>query len=144
MFPDRYEERLAHWAHLRSSTAEDTEFLFAVNHFWMMAPSTPRWLHWQDQTVWPDPWELLNNSAYCEVAQCLGIAYTIILADRPHLLANTSIKQLTGSGLEANIVTVDSGKYVLNWDLHSVTNIELSDFSAKFIVSIEDLKAKIK
>jgi uncharacterized protein YlzI (FlbEa/FlbD family) len=144
MFPDRYEERLAQWAHLRSSTAEDKEFLFAVNQFWMMAPTVNRWLHWQDQQNWPDPWELLNNSAYCDVAKALGIVYTIMLSGRDHLLDNTTIEQITATLDEENVVRVNGGRYVLNWDLHGVTNIDLSDFSAKFIVSTEDLKVKIK
>ena len=109
-----------------------------------MAPAINRWLHWQDQQNWPDPWELLNNHAYCDVAKALGIVYTIMLSGRNHLLDNTTIEQITATLDEENVVRVNGGQYVLNWDLHGVTNIDLSDFSAKFIVSTEDLKVKIK
>ena len=144
MFPQKFEERLVLWHQLRESTAEDHEFLTAVNTFWMMAPTIDRWLHWQDQTNWPDPWELLNNHAYCDVAKALGIVYTIMLSGRNHLLADTTIEQITAALDEENIVRVNSGRYVLNWDLHTITNITTRDFSAKFIVSTDDLKAKIK
>ena len=144
MFPDKFDERLVSWSKLRSSTANDLEFLTAVNTFWMMAPAINRWLHWQDQQNWPDPWELLNNHAYCDVAKALGIVYTIMLSGRNHLLDNTTIEQITATLDEENVVRVNGGQYVLNWDLHGVTNIDLSDFSAKFIVSTEDLKVKIK
>jgi hypothetical protein len=32
--------------------------------------------------TWPDPWQLLSDDVYCEVARGLGILYTITLLDR--------------------------------------------------------------
>jgi len=144
MFPQKFEERLVLWHQLRESTATDRDFLTAVNTFWMMAPTIDRWLHWQDQNSWPDPWVLLNNHAYCDVAKALGIVYTIMLSGRLHLLENTQIEQIADVLEQANVVIINDGKYVLNWDLHNITNISLVDFSAKFIISTDDLKAKIK
>ena len=54
-----------------------------INFWWSHArPWHPYYLHWDDQPAWPDPWQLLSDNVYCDLAKALGIMYTISLLDR--------------------------------------------------------------
>jgi hypothetical protein len=89
-----------------------------INSWWFCAPWQPYYLHWDDQQVWPDPWQLLSDNVYCEVARGLGIVYTINLLDRADLLPAALV--LTDSG--HNLVLVAKEKYILNWEADNVVN----------------------
>jgi hypothetical protein len=75
-------------------------------------------LHWDDQPNWPDPWQLLSDDVYCEVARGLGILYTITLLERADLAPADLI--LTEDG--TNLVLVAKEKYILNWEPDSIVN----------------------
>jgi hypothetical protein len=92
-----------------------------INRWWFNTPWTPYYLHWDDQPTWPNPWQLLSDNIYCEVARGLGILYTITLLERADLASARLV--LTESG--HNLVLVGQTKYILNWDLDSVVNNNL-------------------
>jgi len=75
-------------------------------------------LHWDDQDTWPDPWELLSDNLYCDVARGLGILYTISLLEHPDLTDAELV--LTDEG--HNLVLVNKRKYILNWDAENIVN----------------------
>jgi len=75
-------------------------------------------LHWDDQETWPDPWELLSDNLYCDVARGLGILYTISLLDHADLTDAELV--LTAEG--HNLVLVNKRKYILNWDQDIIVN----------------------
>jgi hypothetical protein len=93
-----------------------------INSWWFVAPWQPYYLHWDDQEVWPDPWQLLSDNIYCEVARGLGILYTISLLDRADLAPATLI--LTQD--DTNLVQVAQEKYILNWAPDTVVNTNLN------------------
>jgi hypothetical protein len=123
MWPKNFGNRLTSWNLLREQCQNlPTESaLYKINHWWFGAPWRPYYLHWDDQATWPDPWQLLSDDVYCEVARGLGILYTITLLDR-HDMASTSLV-LTKSG--HNLVLVDQTKYILNWTPDTVVNNNL-------------------
>jgi len=92
--------------------------LTTINRWWFDSPWRPYYLHWDDQTAWPDPWQLLSDNIYCEVARGLGILYTITLLDRADMMPASLI--LTRSG--SNLVQVSKEKYILNWEADCVVN----------------------
>jgi hypothetical protein len=112
MWPITYEERLLDWKRLRqqSNSLELPQQLLKINNWWMTAPIVNRTIVWNDTSNWPTPWQLLNNSGYCELARALGIVYTLMLLDTP-LYTNLRI---INNGND-NLVLVDDGKYILNW-----------------------------
>jgi hypothetical protein len=120
MWPTSVDQRLTAWYRLRESvqnlSAEDA--LNTINSWWFQCPWQPYYLHWDDQTVWPDPWQLLSDNVYCEVARGLGILYTITLLDREDLTCASLV--LTRSG--HNLVLVAQTKYILNWSADTVVN----------------------
>ena len=120
MWPVNFADRLAAWADLRSQAQSlDLESaLTAVNTWWFNSPWQPYYLHWDDQLKWPDPWQLLSDNVYCDLAKALGILYTISLLDRADMADAELV--LTDDG--SNLVLVAKRKYILNWNKDSIVN----------------------
>ena len=120
MWPRTFGDRLSSWNLLRDQcqnfSAESA--LSQINTWWFNAPWRPYYLHWDDQAKWPDPWQLLSDDIYCEVARGLGILYTITLLDRADLAPVELV--LTESG--HNLVLVTKEKYILNWESDTIVN----------------------
>jgi hypothetical protein len=123
MWPTTFAARLESWNKLRAQCQNlPTESaLKQINRWWFGTPWRPYYLHWDDQTTWPDPWQLLSDDVYCEVARALGILYTITLLDRKDMASARLV--LTESG--HNLVLVDQTKYILNWESDTVVNNNL-------------------
>jgi hypothetical protein len=122
MWPTTFRSRLAGWNILRDqcqhlpveSALED------INAWWFRAPWIPYYLHWDEQQSWPDPWQLLRDNVYCEVARGLGILYTVSLLDREDMAPVRLI--LTENG--TNLVQVAKEKYILNWEADGIVNTD--------------------
>lgn len=122
-WPTNFSNRLASWNLLRQQCQNlSTESaLEKINRWWFGAPWRPYYLHWDDSATWPDPWQLLSDDIYCEVARGLGILYTITLLDRNDIGPADLV--LTDSG--HNLVLVDQTKYILNWEKDTIVNNNL-------------------
>jgi hypothetical protein len=120
MWPSAFSDRLESWAILRQSVANNNieTTLRDINTWWFDVPWRPYYLHWDDQLSWPDPWQLLSDNHYCDLARALGILYTITLLDRADLGDATLILTET----DANLVLVEKSKYILNWDKDTIVN----------------------
>ena len=120
IWPDSFSARLTSWNQLRQQVqhlpAESA--LTNINNWWFDAPWRPYYLHWDDQKTWPDPWQLLSDNEYCEVARGLGILYTITLLNRADMAPLDLI--LTESG--HNLVLATKEKYILNWEVNNIVN----------------------
>jgi hypothetical protein len=92
--------------------------LKTINIWWFGAPWRPYYLHWDDQAVWPDPWQLLSDDVYCDLAKGLGILYTITLLDRADMVPAKLVLTQDGS----NLVQVAKEKYILNWEANCIVN----------------------
>ena len=124
IWPVSFSSRLTSWNQLRDQCINLSveSALQHINSWWFVAPWQPYYLHWDDQEVWPDPWQLLSDNIYCEVARGLGILYTISLLDRADLAPATLI--LTQD--DTNLVQVAQEKYILNWAPDTVVNTNLN------------------
>lgn len=120
MWPRTFDQRLDSWVQLRQHVvAVDVETaLRDINTWWFQTPWVPYHLHWDDQATWPDPWQLLSDNIYCDIARGLGIMYTISMLDRPDIQDAELIE--VGSD---NLVHLSQGKYILNWDKDEIVNI---------------------
>lgn len=120
MWPRDYQQRLADWVALRDRciTQSLSQCLSAVNQWWFAAPWQPYGLHWDDRDHWPDPWQLLADTVFCDVARGLGILYTVLLLERD----DCADVQLVGTE-QGNLVLIEQGKYVLNWRPDAIVNI---------------------
>lgn len=120
MWPKTFDQRLGSWYALRNSanTKPIETALLEINTWWFQSPWQPYYLHWDDQPTWPDPWQLLKDNVYCDLARGLGILYTISLLDRADMALADLI--LTEDGY--NLVQVTKEKYILNWNPDNVVN----------------------
>ena len=120
MWLNTFAQRLDSWNNLRDrcQTLPAEQALESINSWWFDVPWRPYYLHWDEQSNWPDPWQLLNDNHYCDLARALGILYTITLLDRTDLSDATLI--LTDQG--DNLVQVAKSKYILNWDQDTIVN----------------------
>ena len=120
MWPTTFEARLTSWNFLREQCQDlpVEPALSRINDWWFRAPWRPYHLHWDDQTAWPDPWQLLSDNVYCDVARSLGILYTITLLDR----ADMAPFRLVLTDDDRNLVLVAKEKYILNWESGNIVN----------------------
>ena len=115
-----FDARLASWTQLRDhcQNLPLESALAAINAWWFGTPWRPYYLHWDDQPSWPDPWQLLSDNVYCDLARGLGIVYTISMLDRADMADATLV--LTED--DGNLVQVAKEKYILNWKAEDIVN----------------------
>ena len=82
MFDLHGKERLIEWKKIRAELERsDTPYLDVLK-LWRKAPFVNPYLDPQDPESWPDPWHLVLDSKYDNLAICLGILYTLKLTER--------------------------------------------------------------
>ena len=141
MWPLTFEQRLHAWGVLRESVqhASLDQAVAEINSWWFRTPWRAYHLHWDDQSKWPDPWELLSDNIYCDLARGLGILYTITLLDRQDLQDSVLAESDQG-----NLVLVQDKKYILNWDSQQVLNINPGQIKAQHSVTQQQLKQQLR
>ena len=141
MWPATFEQRLHAWGALRESLqhASVEQALADINAWWFRAPWRVYHLHWDERANWPDPWELLSDNIYCDLARGLGILYTITLLDRQDLQDSVLAESDQG-----NLVLVQDKKYILNWDSQQVLNINPGQIKAQHSVTQQQLKQQLR
>jgi hypothetical protein len=141
MWPHTFQLRLDAWADLRHQLQNQPAHtaLAQINSWWFRCPWRPYHLHWDDQDTWPDPWELLSDNIYCDLARGLGILYTITLLDRADLQYSVLAESDQG-----NLVLVQDKKYILNWDSQQVLNINPGQIKAQHSVTQQQLKQQLR
>ena len=123
IWPATFSARLESWNLLRDQCTNlpVSAALEDINTWWFRTPWTACHLHWDDSEAWPDPWQLLSDNIYCELARGLGILYTITLLDR----ADLAPAELVLTAESGNLVLVTPEKYILNWASDTIVNTNL-------------------
>jgi len=128
MFQQRPEDRLRSWREFRTliESLPLENALAQTAEFWAGAPFVPYNLDISTPQAWPDPWTLIYENIYCDVAKCLGIVYTVALT--AHRL-NTTIEfrqyEDPKTGYDYNLAYFGQGKYILNMIDGEIVNIKL-------------------
>ena len=130
MFQLLAEDRLRAWREFRTeieSLPIETA-LAETAEFWRHAPFVPYNLDFSDPTNWPDPWTLIQENIYCDIAKCLGIVYTISLTGHKTYI-EIELRQYVDpkTGYEYNLAWINQGKYILNMIDGEVLNIKQFD-----------------
>lgn len=141
MWHSTFDQRLASWIRLREQClgADPQTALIKINTWWHQTPWVPYYLHWDDQSTWPDPWQLLDDNIYCPLARALGMLYTICMLDR----ADFNDSRLVETEND-NLVQVAQGKYILNWSPDTIVNISLSTEIFRNSITQTQLKQRIR
>ena len=132
MWPQQFESRLQEWNNLRSRCADQLleTCLLEINDYWMSTPWRPYYLHWDDWQTWPNPWQILSDDVYCDLARALGIVYTMLLINRADMGSIEIVETDQG-----NLVLIQGGKYILNWHAGEILNNPSTEFIAKRRIS---------
>ena len=140
MWPGDFASRLDAWASLRSRMRDldQEQCLQEVNAWWFQTPWANYYLHWDDRTQWPDPWQLLQDNIYCDVARGLGILYTLALLER----SDIQDAKLVEAGSD-NLVLVDGEKYTLNWEPDIIVNICPDKVNVRRVITQQEAFKKI-
>jgi hypothetical protein len=143
-------ERLHEWKEFRERI-NDTDLDYAVqqtNHLWCYAPYVAYYLDVDQIETWPDPWTLLHENYYCDLAKSLGMLYTLYLCR--HYKNGIDDLQLrvyknpTNQDV-LNTVWVNEGKYILNLEFDTVVNKTLisENLLLTHCYSVEDLQLNL-
>jgi hypothetical protein len=134
MFQLRTEDRLRSWREFRSSIGAVSleQALTRTIELWEEAPFVPYNLDVTRPEEWPDPWTLLEENTYCDVAKCLGIVYTITLCKhRTDLDIEFRTYKDMKTGYEYNLSWINQGKYILNMVNGEIVNNKQFDKTLK-------------
>ena len=82
MFDLHGNERLAEWKKIRDSIETSQDPYEIVSDLWARAPLVNTFLDPHNSVGWPDPWHLILDNRYDDLAICLGIVYTLQLTQR--------------------------------------------------------------
>ena len=142
MFNLDAEGRLRSWREFRT-TLESLpleQALTQTAEFWARAPFVPYNLDPDVSENWPDPWTLIYENYYCDVAKVLGIVYTIALTSHKNNLdVEIRVYKDPATRHEYNLAWISQGKYIVNLINNEVVNKE--QFDKKFIL-IKQYKAE--
>lgn len=118
-------ERLTRWRDFRKTlnAMPFEEALDRVSEFWATCPYSPYYLDPDKPDTWPDPWTLVEENWYCDLAKALGILYTIKFTSHdPDVELRVYIDPETK--YVYNLVWIGDGKYILNMANGQVVNKE--------------------
>ena len=143
VFQLNYEPRLKSWYDLRNTllTADIQTQCVEVDKWWQHAPLVNHYLHPDDTTTWPGPWELLVENTYCNIARGLGMYYTLSLLG---VEAIDFVQGKDDNSEEVVLVVVDRAKYVMNYWPDSVISTSLKDFKISSKIDLTQVIKKIK
>lgn len=141
------EERLREWRSFRQNL-EQLELVHALSdiaHLWSYAPYVTHYLSPDLVEDWPDPWTLIHENLYCDLAKSLGMFYTIYLCKHYnntidnlelHIYRNIDSHDIL------NTVWVNGGKYILNLEFDKIVNKTSVDdkYQLKHRYTVKDLK----
>jgi len=126
MFKLSTSRRLAYWKNFRNQLGSMPlkKALEATQQLWQLCPFTPFYLNIEQPDSWPNPWELISENYYCDLAKCLGIVYTLSLTK--HIISEPEIHIYRDSEtrLTYHLAVFGQGKYVINLVDGEVVNIK--------------------
>ena len=135
MFQLPAEDRLRSWREFRT-TLESLpleQALAQTAEFWARAPFVPYNLDPMLPQTWPNPWMLISENSYCDVAKCLGIVYTISLTTHKTAGIEFRVYRDTTTKYEYNLAWFAQGKYILNMVDGEVLNIKQFNKTLKLL-----------
>jgi hypothetical protein len=123
----RANDRLAEWKNFRHQLSDLSldQAIQELNNMWSTAPYVTYYLDPSEPNSWPDPWTLLAENYYCNVAKSLGILYTIYFTS--HRAADLELRMYYDykDKERYTVAWIDQGKYILNYWPYEIVNTTL-------------------
>ena len=118
-------DRLTAWKQFRATLETSNTPFEDVASFWSSAPFVSPYLNPQNPTEWPDPWTLIVNGHFDELAIVVGMLYTIKLTQR---FMNSQLEIHTSTSPEEKdpiYMLIIDNKYVINYEYRTVSSINV-------------------
>lgn len=140
----RVNDRLSQWKDFRGeiSRLPIEKAIEELTTLWSTAPFVTYYLEPSDPKKWPDPWTLLAENYYCDVAKSLGMLYTIYFSSHKHIPMEIRIYYDYNDKTRYSVLWLDDGKYIINyWPYETVNTkqIEEKQLTLLYQYSITDL-----
>lgn len=146
MWDLRPEERLREWKSFRLAINKMNleQALEKTSHLWSYAPYVSHYLSPDLPQEWPDPWTLIHENYYCDLAKALGMFYTVYLCDHYKQIKHLKLQVYKNpTNLDMHyIVSINQGKYILNLVFDTIVNKSsiAKDLELKYQYTVDDLK----
>jgi hypothetical protein len=120
----RVNDRLAEWKNFRHKLSDLPldQAVQELNTMWNTAPYVTYYLDPSDSNTWPDPWTLLAENYYCNVAKSLGILYTIYFTSHRNIDLEMRVYYDYTDKERYTVAYLDKGKYILNYWPYEIVN----------------------
>ena len=118
----RSDQRLSEWKKFRREiSAQSVEDAIAsTSHLWSFAPYVNHYLDPADCGTWPDPWSIVAENYYCDLAKAVCMLYTLALCDH-ELDLELRIYEDEQHNFY-HVVWIDNGRYITNLEFDTVVN----------------------
>ena len=149
-FNESEDHRIVSWRKWRESLncLPEEQILQQVAKTWSCVPTVMHLLAPDQVDSWPNPWLLITDNYYCDVAINLGIFYTLALIEGVKF-DDLKIKIYQDQNGWINLSSVNQGKYVLNYSHGKIVNMSQVEKTSKekrllYQYSYIDLEHKFK
>jgi hypothetical protein len=142
MFTGKSEDKILSWRNFRQSLSTWPEDIEKVAKVWAKAPQVNNYLTYDDPKKWPDAWTLINEGIYCNISIALGMFYTLYYSNYNQKESmKINCYHLPEKHQILNLVSLEDGKYMLNYNLAESVNILTVGHlpSPKYILTEKDL-----
>lgn len=137
MFDSYGTDRLVKWKEFRETLETSPSPIDDVVKFWARAPFVNPYLNPNKPTSWPDPWHLILDNKFDDLAIALGILYTIKLTQR-FMDSNFEIHTTTDDNTNRYFIVLDK-RYVLNLEYGSVCDFDAVNVESSILYSGKEL-----
>jgi hypothetical protein len=117
-------ERLLAWKSFRNQLESDPTPFQSVVGLWAKAPLVNLYLDPNTPESWPDPWHLIIDDRFDDLAIVLGMLYTIKLTDR---FSNLGLEIYKSVEEKNPIFFLRAGENILNLEYNHVVNASSLD-----------------
>lgn len=141
----RVNDRLSEWKSFRQriNSLPLDQAIKETNELWSTAPYVTYYLPPDRPNEWPDPWTLLAENYYCDVAKALGIIYTIYFTQYKYEEIELHIYYDYKTKDRYNVANINNGTYILNYYPYEIVNtkqIEEQNLDLLYRYSTKDLQ----
>jgi hypothetical protein len=129
-------DRLSEWKKFRDKIETSQSPFVDVAEFWATAPFVSRYLDPSIPQSWPDPWKLIIDGKFDNLAIALGMLYTLQLTDR-FKDSNFKICEFNDNNEKRYFLMVDNNS-ILNYEYRLVRyqkDLVDSEFNVVFVKS---------
>jgi len=124
VFNSHPNERLVEWKQFRDAIESSATPLEDVAELWSHAPFVSTFLNPHKSNSWPDPWHLILDGRFDDLAIVLGMLYTFQLTQRFMKSTFEIHMSIVDENKSSTYWLVVDSRYVLNYHIKQVVALD--------------------